>query len=937
MVATPDTLLEALTPEQREVVLHEKGPLLVIAGPGAGKTEVMLRRAAYLVCERGVEPEALLLTTFTRKAAEELRLRLARFLGRDVERVFISTIHGFCQWVLENYPQVHPYGRYFQVLDEDAQYLLILSHLENLGLGRGKGRVGDHVEAAIAAFNAYSEECVDPARLLEVLRASGAGDEEIAMAEAYRRYLALLVAERAIDFGGLQREAYRVLREDAAVREAVQRRFRYLIVDEHQDTNPIQDRILGLVAAPEYNLCVVGDDDQSIYRFRGATVRNFLDVPATYPNTRTIVLSRNFRSTAPIVELTGRLIAHNPVRYRKALVAHRGTGPEILLLTAEDVDDEGERLADLIDDLRRSQVIRGWRNVAVLFTSVRYFAGPLLAALAKRRIPCEVTGDGGFFDRPDVRQLKDLVIALGWPSYWRTTMLHGPVLGLAPETLTILEQYEGNLWELDEAGMYTLGIVDERDRRVLAQMIALHRRVQAKEYASITGLVHEILAITGYLANRLRAGDDAAVLNVAQFTRLATNFDRHGRSRSTFHFGEYLWSLPERSLDERRPPLDDAVQVMTIHQSKGLEFPVVIVPSVVEGRLPKHARHGTVTYRVPDELAPLVMPPEIATRRQPAEDDPHLADQRRLFYVAMTRARDLVILSVPERIRKQRCKPSRFLAEMGLELKELPIPSYRIDGSERRALGTPRAHLTFSAINAYLTCPLRYRLLYEDGLSVPTWYFVQFGTSLHRTLEAIHRRALAGEPVDEPAALALFEQCWVPFGPRSVEAEQRLEETGRGYIARYVREHAASFPRVRRAELTFSYDAGDALLSGRVDLVREAEGGGLEIVDFKTRAHGGLEITNARLQVELYALACENLLDDEVRRLTVHLLADGETLDFPWDPQARQHVRDTLDEVITGIAERQFAPKPGPHCRACDFRRLCPYGDRAAPARPAEA
>ncbi len=363
----------------------------------------------------------------------------------------------------------------------------------------------------------------------------------------------------------------------------------------------------------------------------------------------------------------------------------------------------------------------------------------------------------------------------------------------------------------------------------------------------------------------------------------------------------------------------------------------MIVPSVVEGRRPKPARRGVVTYRIPDELAPLVMPPEIAARRQPAEDDPHLADQRRLFYVAMTRARDLVILSVPERIRKQRCKPSRFLSEMGLELKELRIPSYRIDGPERRAPGTPRVHLTFSAINAYLTCPLRYRLLYEDGLSVPTWYFVQFGASLHRTLEAIHRRAFAGEPVDEATALALFEECWVPFGPRSADAEQRLKETGRAYIARYVREYATSFPRVRRAELTFSYDAGDALLSGRVDLVRQAEGGGLEIVDFKTRAHGGLELTNARLQVELYAFTCENLLDDKVSRLTVHLLADGDTLDFPWNSQARQHVRHRLDEVIAGIANRQFAPNPGPHCQACDFRRLCPYASRAAHPEQAEA
>ncbi|MER3484751.1 MAG: hypothetical protein C4345_00990 [Chloroflexota bacterium] len=926
MATMLDILPETVGPEQRAVILHDRGPLVVIAGPGAGKTEVMLRRAAYLISERGVEPEALLLTTFTRKAATELKLRLTRFLGGDADRVFISTIHGFCQWLLEAFPDAHPYGPFVQVLDERAQYLFILSHLNELGVGRGKGRLGDCLSEIIAAFNAYSEELVDPAKLVEARRASDADPDEVAVAEAYGRYRDLLMEERLLDFAGLQREAYRILADNFAVRDAVQARYDYVMVDEYQDTNVIQDRILSLVAAPEFNLCVVGDDDQSIYRFRGATVQNFLNFPRSFPNARQITLNRNFRSTKPIVDFASRLIAHNPVRYAKALVAHRGAGPEILLVTARDVDDEGQQLAELIGDLFRGRLIDRWSDVAVLFSSIKHYASPLLSGLEERGIPYQVTGDGRFFDRPDIQQLIDLVVSLGWPNYWRTEMLDGPVLDLAPETRDILEGFGGDLWKLDETGLADLGIRNERDLRVLGGLTALHRKVQNREHASIVGLVHEILALSGYVAGCLRAGDTSAVMNVAQFTQLALDFDRHGGSRSPYRFGEFLWSLPDRSVDERRLPADDAVQIMTIHQAKGLEFPVVVIASVIEGRLPNRERKRR--FQIPDDLALRVMPPEIAERRRVVEPETHIPDQRRLFYVALTRARDLLIVSTSEKVRQQRCKPSRFLAEMDLAPSPNPIAWQPVASTATQPAHGPRRQLSFSAINAYITCPLRYRLAFEDEMAVPTWYFVQFGASLHRTLASIHRRALSGEPVDEQIAASLLDAHWISFGSRSKDVEERLKAAAQTYIARYVRNHQSRFSRILAVELSFTEEVGAALLSGRVDLIREADDGRLEIVDFKTRASGGLAVTHADLQLQLYALACEDRLGGPIGHLTVHLLADDVVERFPWDDRGRQEVRETLDRVVEGIANRHFPPTPGPHCEVCEFRQICPYAER---------
>lgn len=922
-------LTPTLTSEQQAVIVHGEGPLLVVAGPGAGKTEVMLRRVAYLVRARGVPPASILVTTFTRKAATDLRDRLRPLLNEQAERVFVSTIHGFCQWLLETYPHAHPYGRRFQVLDERAQFLFVFSHARDLGLDLPKGRKGEFLGDVIAAFNTYSEGLVEPDRLVEVLTEAGTDSEELAVGTAYGRYLSLLREVGVIDFAGLQREAYRVLCEDDVVRADVQARFRYLVVDEHQDTNPLQDLILRIVAEPECNICVVGDDDQSIYRFRGATVENFLRFPQVYQGATRIVLSHNFRSREPIIVASSRMIDRNHPRYPKRLVAHRGGGPDVLLVQADDMDDEGERLAETILRLRENGVVGRWRDVAVLLASVRYYAEPLLRAFERRAIPYVVSGDGRFFDRPDIAHLKSLVLMLGWPSSWRPDVLAGPVLALSPETVAALEHFSGDLWELGEAALREIGVADNRDRAVLLSLIDLHRRVQAREHGSMVGLVHDLLALSGYAAARLRAGDERALANLAEFTRLAEAFDRHSGSRSIYRFGEYLLSLPERSLDEVRPTDADGVQVMTIHQAKGLEFPVVVIASVIEGRLPSRPRRRR--FQLAATVASAVLPPAIAAARE-EEEDVHLADQRRLMYVGLTRARDMLIVGTSQKVRRQSCRPSRFLSEMGVQpgsgpkWQEIPaLPPVAAPPAEEHR----RPTLSFSAVNAYLTCPLRYWLQYEARLSVPGWYFAQYGASLHRALEAIHTHVLQGQGVDEQTAVTFLERCWVPFGLRHREDEQRLRQTAAEYIARYVRHYAQTFPRIRYAELTFSHETDACVLTGRVDLVRQGTADTLELVDFKTRAAGGMALLRADLQLGLYALACESLLDRPISRLVVHLLADGCEVEYAWDPAARAVAHEALHQVTAGLQERRFPPTPGEHCRACEFRALCPYTETA--------
>ncbi|MGQ9576305.1 MAG: ATP-dependent helicase [Thermoguttaceae bacterium] len=332
-----DPLLRlGLTDAQQAAILHTEGPLLIVAGPGAGKTEVIVRRTARLVLEAGVQPRNILVTTFTNKAADELYDRLWPSLGKAVYDLHISTIHSFCQMLLGEYPDAHPWGRRFEVLDDRRQFLLVYARLGELGLNRfPKARLGDFLADVIATFNLCTEEMVEPARFRQAAEQRGAEllglkkaspeavEEYLAVAEAYARYLELLRGEALLDFGMLQRVAYEMLQKEA-IRAQVADRFRYILVDEYQDTNRLQVLLLKQIATPRFNICAVGDDDQSIYRFRGATVSSFLNFEEDFPGARTVFLDTNFRATPELVEAASALIAHNaPYRKAKNLRAQR--------------------------------------------------------------------------------------------------------------------------------------------------------------------------------------------------------------------------------------------------------------------------------------------------------------------------------------------------------------------------------------------------------------------------------------------------------------------------------------------------------------------------------------------------------------------------------------------------------------------------------------
>ncbi|MEJ2305698.1 MAG: ATP-dependent DNA helicase [Anaerolineales bacterium] len=751
-----ESLLARLTLPQQEAVLHRGSPLLIIAGPGSGKTEVISWRVAHLVRSGYVGAEHVLAVTFTEKAALELKDRIqGKMPDSNVERMQISTLHSFAALLLRRYAVSSPLPRGFRLLDETGQFLFVYSNRKAFGLGEIiKGRPQDFFAAVIRTFNLATEEMVEPGELEawceeNVSRCSekesGLWHERRAVAEAYRRYCLALREQSLVDFAFLQRHAVRLLEEHPAIREELQQEYREILVDEYQDTNAAQEKLIGLLAGDGKHLTVVGDDDQSIYRFRGATVKNILSFSERYPGARIIKLPHNFRSLNPIVDHSLEVIAHNPARYPKDLRAVRGDGSEVLLAYEHSAAEEAEAVIGLIRRLHEAGRISHYGDVAILLRSVKSYAAPYIQALAAERIPYQVIGDASLFEREEIAQIYELFNFFSTTKAWGDKSLRNPLVGLSEATCRALKATKDSLYDLvpgeraaGDGVLQKIGIKDPQDRARLLDLLEIKRKVQAQEHGSILEIFYDMLAATGCVARFERAGQATAIANLGVLSGLIASWDEHGSTRNFYPFREYLKLVKDSGVDPILPPAEDVVRIMTIHQAKGLEFPVVVLGAAMDGRLPSRRRRD-----------PYEIPYRLRESGEPEVQDPHLVDERKLFYVAATRARDLLIVGTADVVNKRGGGPSPFLREMlGPDLQAAAEYSEeKVQEIVSRPPGErgPRPRHSFSQLAYYLQCPLRYKFAVVYGLEVPWLDPVDFGANVHRCLEAIHQRAIRGE------------------------------------------------------------------------------------------------------------------------------------------------------------------------------------------------
>ena len=691
-IAGHSRFLEMLNPPQRRAVEQTEGALLVLAGAGSGKTRVIAHRIAYLIACKGIVPGQILAVTFTNKAAGEMRNRVIDLLGERGRGVWIGTFHSACVRMLRQHGERLGYAKSFQIYDSADQLAVIKEGMKELQLDPERYRPS----AILGRISWAKNHLITPAAFQET---AGFGVERSA-SRVYPWYEERLRRGQAMDFDDLLLNAVRLFEEHPAVLESYLEQLRYLLIDEFQDTNPVQYRWVRLLTTRHNNLCVVGDDDQSIYRFRGAEVGNILRFERDFPGATVILLEQNYRSTQTILNAAMAVVERNPSRHAKRLWTERSAGVPITRCRAADDEAEADYVAGTIQSLRRSlpaarlpdgqgQAGAGmaYRDFALLYRTNAQ-SRSLEEGLRRRGIPYQIIGGLRFYERKEIKDLLAYLRAIVNPSDSVNLMriLNVPARGIGTTTAQRIQQaaaawrtspYEaiGRLIgpASDEHGELALSTAP---RKALAQfwetLEALrrrHERVTAKPHAGgLAPLLEELLRRTGYqewLKQEFGPAAEARIENIQELFSAIEEFEEHGdRFASTEESAASGPDAPEdRSLaafldrvalasDVDELASDDAsggaVLLMTLHSAKGLEFPVVFLAGMEEGLFP-HFRSLT----------------------EPAE----MEEERRLCYVGMTRAKSHLYVMHTESRRLygsvQWNAPSRFLNEIPAELCEM--------------------------------------------------------------------------------------------------------------------------------------------------------------------------------------------------------------------------------------------------------------------------
>ncbi len=640
------SIYDTLNEPQREAVLHTDGPLLILAGAGSGKTRVLTHRIAYLIDERGVNPWNILAITFTNKAAEEMRQRVDSLVSFGAESIWVSTFHSACVRILRRFIERLGYDNRFTIYDTDDQKTLMKEVCRKVDIDTKVYKERN----LLAAVSSAKNEMILP----DEFELNAGGDfGQLKIAKVYREYEAQLKANNALDFDDLLVKTVQLLETQPDVLEYYQERFRYIMVDEYQDTNTVQFRLVRLLAGKYRNLCVVGDDDQSIYKFRGANIRNILDFEHEFPDAHVVRLEQNYRSTGNILNAANGVIRNNRNRKEKTLWTDNGDGEKIQLRQFDTAFDEAEYIAE--DIKKEVQEGASYNDSAVLYRTnaqSRLFEEKFIAM----NIPYKIVGGINFYAR---REIKDLLAYLktvdnGQDDLAVRRIINVPKRGIGLTTINRIQE------SADERGIgfYEALLAPElipgvgRSVSKLDSFAALIEYFKGQtEKESITDLLREIIEKTGYVES-LEAEDkveaESRIENIDELVNKAAAYEEdcqdRGEEASLSGFLEEVALVADiDSLDEDQ----DYVVLMTLHSAKGLEFPHVYLAGMEDGLFPSYM---TIT----------------------SDDNEDLEEERRLCYVGITRAEEKLTLTCARRrmVRgeTQFNKMSRFIKEIPMEL-----------------------------------------------------------------------------------------------------------------------------------------------------------------------------------------------------------------------------------------------------------------------------
>jgi superfamily I DNA/RNA helicase/CRISPR/Cas system-associated exonuclease Cas4 (RecB family) len=976
MPAKPSLRLTPLIPDenQRAAIEHVHGPMLVIAGAGTGKTSVLTRRIAHLIQNGHAKPSEILALTYTENAAGEMRERVRELLpGVDLAGLQACTFHAYCNNLLG------PAGRSFQLLDDKDLWIYLRRQIRTLDLRYfvRAANVAQFLEELIDFIRRCHDELVSPERYAGYVerlerrelpiprvtyskKAVALSEAEVLercreIARVFTTVEELLERKNLGTFAHMITRAFELLRDNAAVRREQQKRTRFLLVDEFQDANFAQVKILSQLAGDASNIFAVGDPDQAIYRFRGASSAAFGLFHKSFPQSGQVILGKNQRSTSPILQAAFAIINENApvfgygesgeVLYqrsplqsaREERAVTEGTplsSPAVDIVPIGNRDLEATDLVASIKDKQRRTRSR-WKDFAVLYRS-HFQRDDVADKLAQNRIPFTIEN----LDVMETPEVRDLLACLSITHSTRdaTSLVRVaalPQFAIEAHRFRLALRARSDDASETGAGLEAMLASIDGGEKVLEAVREARRKAAARSANAA-----EALRIVGR-AFSLDLDHPAA----RALIDFAAKWEEKALTE-TKHVGEFLEYLGDfrdaKGTIAIQSDEGDAVRLMTAHAAKGLEFNHVFILRVNSGSFPCAYRERLVEF-----------PQDLRDPESMGEGDGkalHAAEERRLLYVAMTRARDTLTMYGRKRKDSDPTCPGALRElltnrAVGKWLQQRAARAHQTDlfgaGEEPFPTGslvsqwvtapplTLLNYLSPSAIERYGTCPLQFKLDREWKLPAEDPAALQYGSVMHSVLRTWFDAVRQGRPMTESALLDLFHETLLAAGMEDPYQHELYETQGIRQLHDFIASPAK--PTVLHTEETFEMQMGDARVVGRIDRVDDLGNGRVAIVDYKTGKPKSQDEADESLQLSLYAIAARQKWGYEPEELTLYNLEGNTPVVTRRSAADLQAATAQVNEVMGDISRGMFEPTPGMHCRFCAYQRLCPATEKQLP------
>ncbi|NCD01048.1 ATP-dependent helicase [bacterium] len=984
-----ESMFSHLNSEQLSAVKHDKNPLLIVAGAGTGKTTVLINRLLYLTTVKNLSPDEVLLTTFTEKSAQEMEMRALEVLPYGYFDLWINTFHGFCEKILQEHALEIGIPADFKLIDQTQQWILIYNNLDkfNLDYYRPLGNPNKFISELIKHFSRLKDEVIWPEDYLkysEELSADSdqflAGfdkkekEEEIIrikeLANAYHIYNQLLLDNNYLDFGDLIIYTLKLFQKRKKILQIYQNKFKQVMVDEFQDTNWAQYELIKMLSAKHNNLTVVGDDDQSIYRFRGSSIFNIMKFKDDYPDAKEIVLNKNYRSGQEILDRSYSLIENNnpnrlevKIDINKKLESQTKFLGEVEHFNLETEESEISFVREKIQEIKNNDKEVLWSDFAILVRA-NDSADKFVKELNRFNIPNIFVSLKGLYYKPLILNAISYFKLLD--NYHESSavyrILNSDLLNIPyNEIISLNKKSRSKVWSLFETleNIDSVNNISEDTVRKIRKFLSLiekHSQLAKKELPSKIFL--EYVKDFSLIENLDKDRDKEQFDILNQFYKKIKELEKVDKEMLLKDFVDLL-SLEMEAGESGKLSLNyedsEMVKVMTIHAAKGLEFKYVFVANLVDKRFPTINR----TEKIP-------IPDALVKDKIESNKDFHLEEERRLFYVAVTRAKEKLFLTSAKNYGgKTEKKVSKFIDELNLN-KEQTIESSLENFTElekdlffkeNKAFSEIKdkdilpSKFSFSQLETYRKCPWQYRFAFLLRIPVPEKPSLSFGRSMHNTLykflqpildnnfkqsslfskdnsESRNLREEIKEHLTRKRLLELYDESWQISGYKDKKERDEYYKKGKDSLINFLKSiEKEGINRPIMLEKDFTYKLKGYPIRGAIDRVDLLEDGTVEIVDYKTgRVKDSLNADDKK-QLMIYQLALENIEKLKVSKLSYYFLdKEGKKVSFAAKEKDLEKLEESLIENIEEINKMEFKPKPSVNtCKYCDFKDICDF------------